>query len=45
MGFRGSLLLAGSIAIVLSYFVGYWIAWIGIVLVFLSGIFHFADKE
>jgi len=45
MGFRGSLLLAGIISVVLSYFVGYWIAWIGIVLLFLSIIFNFADKE
>ena len=45
MGFRASLALSGIIAIVLSYFVGYWIAWVGIALVFMSAIFRFADKE
>jgi len=45
MGFRTQLTLGGLFLVVASYFVGYWTAWVGITLLFVSAVFYFVDKE
>jgi hypothetical protein len=45
MGFRAMLLMVGIIAVASSFFVGYWIAWIGVTIMFFAIILRFIDKE
>lgn len=45
MGFRTQIFVGGLILTALSYFVGYWTAWVGITLMFASVILSFLDKE
>ena len=45
MGFRSQLLLGGVFLTGISYFLGYWTAWVGITLIFLSAVLMYLDKE
>lgn len=45
MGFRASLFIAGLFTVIISYFIGTWIAWTGITLMFFAAILYFIDKE